>query len=191
MSTEGEGDENLKDNQTAPAAELARDAAFESTLERLRNMTAAERQAESIEIERNSARMEAAVLHRFQKGISGNPRGRLRKVERSFTPRQQRRDVLRIAETQTTIITAKSKMKVPIIEAIIRVTAAKAFKGHGPSINRMMKWYSDAIDKHAEAHADKFKFLESTEASAALNLLEMTEFWNDYLNGMRRLTRRT
>lgn len=203
MNTDSERDENLTENQMAPAAEPVADPAIESATEpaddswmeraaaRIRNKTAAEREAEALEIERHSARMEAAALHRFQKGVSGNPRGRPRKVERSFTPRQQRRDVLRVAESQTTIRTVKSKKKVSIIEAIIRVTAAKALAGHGPSISRMMKWYSDAIDKHTEAHADKFDYLESTEVSAALNLDEITEYWNNYLNRMRKLTRRT
>jgi hypothetical protein len=203
MSPNSERDENLRENQTAPAAEPVADPAIENAAQpaddswmeraaaRIRNMTAAEREAEALEIERHSARVDAASFHRFQKGVSGNPRGRPRKVERSFTPRQQRRDVLRIAESQTTIRTVKSKKKVPIIEAIIRVTAAKALAGHGPSISRMMKWYSDAIDKHTEAHADKFDFLESTEVSAALTLDEMTEYWNNYLNRMRKLTRRT
>jgi hypothetical protein len=143
------------------------------------------------EFERDIADRERAADHRFRKGISGNPRGRPRKVERSYTPRQQRRDVLRIAESPTTIRTAKSKKKVPIIEAIILLTAAKALAGHGPSANRMMKWYTDAINKHTEAHAQKFEILELSEITAALTLDEMTEYWNEYLNRMRRLTRRT
>ena len=35
---------------------------------------------------------------RFKKGTSGNPRGRPPKIERSLTPRQMRRDFLRIAK---------------------------------------------------------------------------------------------
>lgn len=202
MSTDSERDEKFQVNQPAPAAEPATDSAIETPAEppddpvsgnavaRIRIMTAAEIEAEAKEIERSVASAKAADLHRFQKGVSANPRGRPRKIERSLTPRQQRRDVLQIAESQTTIRTARSKKRVPIIEAIIRVTAAKALAGHGPSISRMMKWYSDAIKNHTEAHAE-FEFLESMEVSAALNLDEMDEYWNDYLNRMRKQTRRT
>lgn len=63
------------------------------------------------EMEASVAGAAKAANHRFQKGVSGNPRGRPRKIERSYTLRQQRRDVLRIAESPTTIRTAKSKTK--------------------------------------------------------------------------------
>jgi hypothetical protein len=53
----------------------------------------------------------------------------------------------------------------------------------------MMKWYSDAIKNHTEAHAE-FEFLESMEVTA-LTLDEMNEYRNDYLNRLRKTTRRT
>lgn len=143
------------------------------------------------EMEHFIADQERAADHRFKKGVSGNPRGRPRKVERSFTPRQHRRDILRIAEATMTIRTEKSKKKVSVIEAVIRLTVARALTGHGPSMNRVVNWYLDAINEHNEVHEKRFSILEGQEVNAVLSPDEESEWRSAFLNGMRRLTRRT
>jgi hypothetical protein len=192
MSGGSEGEENLKDNQTAPAAEPTVEVAKEEfPPEYYLFKTAAEREVELADIERHSVAADRAADRRFEKGVSGNPRGRPRKVERSFVPRQQRRDIIRIAEAQMTIRTEKSKKKVSVIEAIMLRTAAKALAGHGPSIRLMMKWYTDAIAEHSETHEKRFHLLEDMEILAVLNPDQGGDWLPKRLNNMRKLTRRT
>jgi Family of unknown function (DUF5681) len=143
------------------------------------------------ELEHEIADRKKAADNRFKKGMSPNPRGRPRKVERSFTPRQHRRDILRIAEAPMTIRTEKSKKKVSVIEAVIRLTVAKALAGHGPSMNRVVKWYLDAIKEHGKAHPKAYWLLEDTESSETSDPREGDDLMLEYLNRLRKASRRT
>jgi hypothetical protein len=127
----------------------------------------------------------------FKKGVSGNPRGRPRKAERSLTRRQIRRDFLRIVETLMTVRTEKGSKKVTVIEAIILRAVGKALAGHGPSMRWVMKWYSDQVDEHSRAHRRKFDLLEEAETIMVFHPEEgETEMMRAYLTQMRELTRR-
>jgi Family of unknown function (DUF5681) len=145
---------------------------------------------ERLEPEKTDFKKKAAD-NRFKKGASPNPRGRPRKVERSFTPRQHRRDILRIAEAPMTIRTEKSKKKVSVIEAVIRLTVAKALAGHGPSMNRVVKWYLDAIKEHSKAHPRAYLHLEDTESSESSDPRVGDDLMLEYLNRLRKASRRT
>jgi hypothetical protein len=132
------------------------------------------------------------VASKWQKGTSGNPAGRPRKRERSFTPRQLRRDILCIAESATTIKTDKGVRKMAAIEAIVLRAISKALAGHGPSIRLVIKWYSEAVRDHAAVHDGKFKILEDLERAVVFDPpAGRTEWARKTMNGMRKATRNT
>ena len=101
--------------------------------------------------------------HKFKKGVSGNPRGRPHKVERAFTPRQIRRDILSVAEAPMTIRTEKGKKKTTVVQVVFLRLVARALAGHGPSIRLVLKPHAEKIKEHCEIHDDKFKILEVSE----------------------------
>jgi hypothetical protein len=133
------------------------------------------------------------VEHQFQKGKSGNARGRPPKKERSFTPRQLRRDILRFTEAPTTIRTEKGKQAVTAIEAILLRAISKALSGHGPSIRLIWKMHCEAILEHYQTHEGQFSDLERAEHLVTLKPSEVNNVYlaGNYLNNMRKLTRRT
>jgi len=132
------------------------------------------------------------VVHQFKNGVCPNPRGRPRKDERSYTPRQWRRDILRIGSTLTTIKTDKGIQKITLIEAIILRTASKALSGHGPSSRFFMKEHSLALREHNEIHDKWFSMLESMEQAFVFDLKGFdTNGCRKELNKFRKLTRRT
>ena len=132
------------------------------------------------------------VAHQFKKGASGNPRGRPRKVERSYTPRQSRRDILRIGNTPTVIKTEKGIKKITLFEAVLLRAASKALAGHGPSIRYFLKEYSEAQHEHNVVHRRYFERLENLELEFVLNPKGVDGILSQLdLDSLRRLTRRT
>jgi hypothetical protein len=132
------------------------------------------------------------VAHQFKKGVCPNPRGRPRKAERSYTPRQSRRDILRIGNTPTVINTEKGIKKITLFEAVLLRVASKALAGHGPSIRYFLKEYSEAQHEHNVVHHRYFQSLESLEIEFVLNPKGVDgKLGQMDLDSLRRLTRRT
>lgn len=131
------------------------------------------------------------VAHQFKKGKSGNPRGRPRKVERSYTSRQSRGDIIRIGNNPTVIKTEKGIKKITLIEAIQLRMASKALSGHGPSIRYFLKEYSAALREHCASHYKLFGDLERLEIEFVLspNGVDGT-LGQMSLDNLRRLSRR-
>jgi hypothetical protein len=132
------------------------------------------------------------VVHQFKKGKSGNPRGRPRKTERSYTPRQMRRDILSVGNSSTSIKTSKGIKKVTVIEAVRLRTVSKALSGHGPSSRYILKEYDAALREHNEVHDKDFKELEEFEMHLTSHPEAAKSEWlTGYLAWKRKLTRRT
>jgi hypothetical protein len=131
------------------------------------------------------------IAHQFKKGVCPNPRGRPRKVERSYTPRQSRRDILSVGNSPTVIKTEKGKKKISLVEAILWRTASKALAGHGPSIRYFLKEYSAALREHCAVHYKLFGDLERLEIQFVLspNGVDGT-LGQMSLDNLRRLSRR-
>lgn len=130
------------------------------------------------------------VNHQFKKGASGNPRGRPRKVTRSLTPRQLRRDVISILESDTKVRTEKGVQKVTVVEAIFLRCVSKALSGHGPSIRYLLDTHADTIREHYEVHEKEFSSLECAERIVTINPKEETEWLRALILEMRKATHR-
>jgi hypothetical protein len=130
--------------------------------------------------------------HRFQKGKSGNPRGRPPKPVRAILPRQHRRDILDLCETQTRIRTAQGDRTVSLIEAALLRIAQKALSGHGPSLRWIVDRYGQAVEEHRNDHQDFFAFIEMVEREHVERPgpPENEHFSRRFLNDLRKRTRR-
>lgn len=112
------------------------------------------------------------VEHRFPKGKSGNPRGRPRKVERTFFPDQHVRDTLAQAIRPVRVKLRGKETEVSSYEAALMKLRAKALEGHGPSLreylrrsdNAMLEFYRhnkqvmeiyEMLDRHLRSELDR------------------------------------
>lgn len=126
---------------------------------------------------------------RFKPGQSGNLKGRPRKRERSFLPRQARTDALE-ALGQTLVVNIGGKRKrMSVIQAAYVALGRKAASGHYPSMKLLIEENRANLQAHFEAH-DEFKLLEYMEKRAVVGVDLTDEFW-ERLNELRRATRKT
>lgn len=130
--------------------------------------------------------------HRFRKGQSGNSRGRPPKRVRAILPRQLRRDIIALCETETRIRTAEGERKVSIVEAVLLRLAQKALAGHGPSMRRLIDHYGQAVKEHFEEHEQNFSFIEMVERDDIERPAppENERFNQKRINDLRKKTRR-
>jgi hypothetical protein len=79
----------------------------------------------------------------WPKGTSGNPKGRPRKRERSYLPRQFVSDILALSEELITIKTEQGVEKMPVIQIALKQLIRKAMSGHGPSLRKLLDMHSN------------------------------------------------
>ena len=101
--------------------------------------------------------------HQFQKGQSGNPRGKRQKEARSVTARQIRRDFLRALETEIEATVPGRAGKVTVAEAIIWKQLLQAMKGDYRSAKLVLEWRREFTQDHMRAHPDLMDALEAGE----------------------------
>lgn len=128
--------------------------------------------------------------HRFQKGQSGNPRGRRPKAERSMTRRQLRRDFLLALETEIDARVPGQSGKVTVNQAIIWKQIQKALNGDLGAARFVMDYRDRFTDEHAEAHPDLMAQLEEGERRLVEEGNPDLRGHNlEVFNGFRKMTR--
>lgn len=126
----------------------------------------------------------------FRKGVSGNPRGRPPKQERSLIPRQVRNDILEYSLKPVRVRTRAGERELPAIDALMQVLLSKAASGHLPSIQYFFGLYQEAVLQHYEAHEEgAFEYLERLERAIQLSPQPISKSTLQHLNQMRRDTR--
>lgn len=133
------------------------------------------------------------VEHQYKKGQTGNGKGRPPKAGRAYLPRQLVRDILAVTEAEMTIRTGKGVKKISTIEALLLRMRQKALDGHGPSLRFLYKLHAEAIAEHNGRFVSEFEFLEMVEDEAVKKPVppENERFMQNYLNNLRKSTRRT
>ena len=126
----------------------------------------------------------------FNKGFTGNPKGRPRKRERTYLPRQLVADILALTEEIITIKTERGVEKVPAIEVVLKQLRRKAISGHGPSLRKFVDLHSGALEMHMEKHTKYFSMLDNYETERVFQTMGDHEMF-EWLNKLRKATRRT
>ena len=127
----------------------------------------------------------------FQKGESGNPRGRPLKKERTYTHRQVRHDILNLMEREAFTITINGRKEVvPIIVGIYWRLMQKALEGDTRMLLEVIKLRREIIADHTAANIDTIRAMDFHEAMAAeVSEQQMDKATLRILNNLRKKTR--
>jgi hypothetical protein len=128
---------------------------------------------------------------RFPKGVSGNPRGRPRKVERTFTHRQIRQDVLSLMEQPIDIKIQGKTNSMPIILGIYWKMFQRALEGDARMMLAVAQLRHDLVHELTEQHRDEIAVLDRAEHDyATVGNRGFDKNAVDFLNEFRRRTRK-
>lgn len=103
--------------------------------------------------------------HQFQKGQSGNPRGRPRKpkMERAMNTRQGRRDFFEVTEQALMVGRPGKRRRMPAIKVVINKMLEQALQGHPPSQRYLVNRHLELLAAHEDANPRMADMLETYE----------------------------
>lgn len=90
----------------------------------------------------------------FQKGVSGNPRGRRPKIEPSRTRLQHQVDFLTISEAPITVSLNGKQQTISGFQAVIWKLQQKALSGDKHAIELYLRTKKELIDEFADANSE-------------------------------------
>lgn len=103
----------------------------------------------------------------FKKGVSGNPRGRPRKADRSYTYRQIRQDFLGLLEEPIPAKIGGKLRPVPAIQGVYLKMIQAALEGDRQMMIKVVELRREFITELAEEHRDEMKMLQRAERDYA------------------------
>lgn len=127
---------------------------------------------------------------RFKKGLSGNPKGRPRKTERSHTERQELRDLIEIFHEPTPITLNGKRRSLPLILCIFRQGMNQAAKGSFRHYAKAVDLYERTIALAQQLNPRPVNELESVEKTLNEMRTKIDRDAEEIVNEMRRKTRR-
>jgi hypothetical protein len=99
----------------------------------------------------------------FKKGVSGNPRGRPPKPERSYTYRQIRQDFLGLMEELIPVKIGGRSRPLPAIQGVYLKMLQTALEGDRQMMMKVVDLRREFIGELTEEYRDELKMLQQAE----------------------------
>ena len=128
---------------------------------------------------------------RFEKGVSGNPKGRPPKRERALTSLQSESDMLAIFDEVVSVKIGGKVQKVTQSQLLKRSAMQRAIKGDARIMLQLMRLEEELHARRERRRPDEFKTLAETEkrVAEAGGEKEIDALGARLLNEMRKKTR--